>query len=392
MAATHRPGAAGPPAGNSTSSFRPRTADAAIAAVTAPELTVVIPTYNERDNVRPLVESLDAALQGIHWEAVFVDDDSPDGTAAAVLELGAHNARVRCIRRIGRRGLSSAVAEGMLASCAPYFAVIDADLQHDPTILPRMYDELKHGELDVVIGSRYTAGGAIADWEHSRATMSDVATRMARLVVTAELADPMSGFFMLTRPAFERAAHRLSGSGFKILLDLFASSPVAYRFKEIPFVFRNRAAGDSKLDNLVVWQYVLLLLDKSIGKYIPVRFLLFSLVGAFGLGIHLVVLGAALNAFAFTTAQAVATLIAMTTNFLMNNLFTYRDCRLHGRRLVTGLVSFYAVCGFGAAANVGIASMVFHENYGWWLSGLTGASISAVWNYAVSSIFTWSNK
>src|SRR6478609_852696 len=223
---------------------------AVLAPVGTPDLTIVVPTFNERDNVRPLVDALEAALRGIRWEVVFVDDDSPDGTAAAVRTLSRQDARVRCVQRIGRRGLSSAVIEGMLASAAPYLAVIDGDLQHDPAILPAMYEALRSQPLDIVVGSRYIPGGGVGDWSESRGRISGVATRMAKLVVTADLADPMSGFFMITRPAFEGAVRRLSGQGFKILLDLFASSPTPYRFKEIPFVFRKRMTGESKLDTM----------------------------------------------------------------------------------------------------------------------------------------------
>jgi dolichol-phosphate mannosyltransferase len=370
---------------------RPASLATTVSTAAGPDLTVVIPTYNERDNIRPLVDALGMALQGIHWEALFVDDDSPDGTASAVRAIAQDDARIRCIHRVGRRGLSTAVIEGMLASCAPCLAVMDGDLQHDPAILPKMYEELQAGHVDIVIGSRYADGGSIGTWEHSRATISQLATRVARFVVTAELTDPMSGFFMLTRPAFESAARGLSGHGFKILLDLFASAPTPLRYKELPFVFRRRSAGESKLDTLVASEYVLLLLDKSIGRYIPVRFLLFSMVGAFGIGVHLAVLRVALTGLGFSAAQALATLTAMTSNFLLNNAFTYRDRRLTGWPAITGLVSFWLVCGFGAAANVGIASVAFRQHYGWWLSGLTGAAISAVWNYA-SSTLTWSRK
>jgi dolichol-phosphate mannosyltransferase len=371
-------------------SEQPWVATAVAPAVGGPELTVIIPTYNERENVRPLIDALDAALEGIHWEALFVDDDSADGTAAAVRELGATDARVRCLQRLGRRGLSTAVVEGMLASSSPYLAVIDGDLQHDPAILPDMLKELRRGQMDIVVGSRYVAGGSIDGWQRSRAAISNIATRMARLVVSAELSDPMSGYFMLTRGAFESAMRRLSGHGFKILLDLFASTPMPYRFREIPFVFRRRVHGESKLDNFVVWEYVYLLLDKSVGKHVPVRFLLFTAVGALGLVVHLATLRLGLTALSFGVAQAIATMVAMTSNFLLNNLFTYRDRRLRGWRVITGLLSFWLVCGFGAAANVGIASAVFNRQYAWWVSGLTGAAISAVWNYAISSKVTWS--
>ncbi len=356
------------------------------------ELTIVVPTFNERDNVELLIARLDAALRGIAWEVLYVDDDSPDGTAAKVRELAQTDPRIRCLQRIGRRGLSTAVIEGMLASSAPYLAVIDADLQHDESLLPQMLAAIKAEDLDVIIGSRHVAGGGVGDWDRRRVTISGFAARLARLIIAAELNDPMSGFFMVSRPAFERAVRRLSGQGFKILLDLFASTPVAYRFKEIPYVFSQRQHGESKLDSLAIWEYLMLLLDKLFGRYVPVRFVSFAAIGGSGVVVHFLTLYFALKAVEFPVAQALATVVAMTSNFVLNNMLTYRDRRLVGRRFVTGLGSFYAVCSLGAVANVGIASAAFAHHYTWWLSGLAGAAVGVVWNYAVSSVFTWHRK
>ena len=358
----------------------------------AVELTVVVPSYNELDNIGPLIERLQTALRGIAWEVIYVDDDSPDGTSRHVRAVSARDPRVRCVQRVGRRGLSTAVMEGILASSAPFIAVIDADLQHDETLLPRMLDELRTERLDIVIGSRYVANGGLGDWDRSRARISGFATRLARLAVTAELSDPMSGFFMLTRDAFDRTVHRLSGQGFKILLDLFASAPQPLRFRELPYVFGQRVRGESKLDSLVAWEYLVLLLDKTIGRYLPVRFVLFALIGLVGLIVHLTTLRLALFGLGFTGAQIAATVVAMTSNFVLNNLLTYRDKRLRGGRLLLGLLSFYLVCSVGAFANVGIAQIAFRDSYGWWVSGLAGALIGVVWNYAVSSVFTWQRK
>ena len=356
------------------------------------ELTIVVPTFNERDNVELLLARLDGALRGIEWEVLYVDDDSPDGTAAKVRELAQINPRIRCLQRIGRRGLSTAVIEGMLASSAPYLAVIDADLQHDESLLPQMLAAIKAEELDVVVGSRHVSGGGFGDWDRRRVTISGFATRLARLIIAADLTDPMSGFFMLSRPAFERAVRRLSGQGFKILLDLFASTPVAYRFKEIPYVFGQRQHGESKLDSLVVWEYLMLLLDKLAGRYVPIRFVSFAAIGTSGVAVHFLTLYYSLKVVEFPIAQALATFVAMTSNFVLNNMLTYRDRRLVGMRFIAGLASFYAVCSLGAVANVGIASAAFAHHYTWWLSGLAGAAVGVVWNYAVSSVFTWHRK
>ena len=364
-------------------------------AVGAPiELAVVIPTLNERDNITALVDRLDAVLAGIRWEAVFVDDDSPDGTADLVRELGQRRSNIRCVQRLGRRGLSSACIEGILAGSAPFIAVMDADLQHDEALLPRMLATIKEQHLDIVVGTRYTAGGSVGDWQKSRVLISSLASQLARVVVKTELSDPLSGFFIIERGAFGAAMRELSGQGFKILLDIFASSPRPLAFAELPFHFRRRVAGESKQDALVAWEYLTLLLDKLSGHIIPVRFLLFTMIGGLGVVTHLATLWLAVYPFGigFPAGQAVATIVAMTSNFFLNNLFTYRDKRLCGGALVTGLLSFYAVCGIGAAANVGIASQLFEADRSWWLAGLGGAAIGAVWNYAMSSVFIWRSR
>jgi dolichol-phosphate mannosyltransferase len=360
----------------------------------APELTVVVPTFNEHDNVAPLIELLASALEGIDWEVIFVDDDSADGTAAAVRGLAQRDPRVRCLQRMGRRGLSTACIEGVLASSAPFIAVMDADLQHDERLLPRMLETLKRETCDLVVGSRYVDGGGVGDWDGRRAGISSLATRLSRLICRTDIADPMSGFFMVRREAFDRAVRRLSGQGFKILLDLLASSPGPLRLKELPYEFRRRRYGTSKLDTLVAWEFGMLLADKLVGHLLPVRFALFTVIGAVGLGVHLAVLRTALAVpmLDFAEAQAIATVVAMTSNFFLNNLFTYRDQRLKGLRLLRGLFSFYLICAVGAVGNVGIAAYVFAANNVWWLAGIAGAVVGSVWNYAVSSVFTWRQR
>jgi len=363
-------------------------------ALQAPELALVVPTLNERGNIEPLLELVGSVLGGVAWEVIFVDDDSRDGTAEAVRAIALRDPRVRCLQRIGRRGLSTACIEGVLASAAPYVAVMDADLQHDERLLPRMLETLKREPYDLVVGSRYVAGGGLGQWDKGRAQMSGLATRLSRIVCKAEIADPMSGFFMMRRGVFEDAMRHLSGHGFKILLDLLASSPRPVRFKELPYEFRQRRHGESKLDTLVAWEFGMLLADKLVGHLVPVRFALFAFIGLLGLGVHLLVLRTALGVptLSFAAAQGVATMVAMTSNFFLNNLFTYRDQRLRGWRLVRGLVSFYLICSVGAVGNVGIAAYVFAVDNVWWLAGIAGAIVGSVWNYAVSAVFTWRGK
>jgi dolichol-phosphate mannosyltransferase len=357
-----------------------------------PELVVVIPTFNERDNIAPLLQKLERVLDGVGWETVFVDDDSTDGTIRVLEEVCCADRRVRSVRRLGRRGLASAVVEGIQTNFAPYIAVMDADLQHDERLLGPMLQILRQDQADVVVGSRYLAEGGLGDWSQGRRTISRVATELSRLVLRgAHLTDPMSGFFVLKREVFDAAVRRLSQEGYKILLDIVASSPAPVRIKEVPYVFGLRQHGESKLDSLVVLDYVALLLDKLVGRWVPVRFLLFTSVGSIGVLLHMSVLATAYHiGVPFLRAQIAATVVAIGGNFFLNNALTYRDKRLRGfGPVLLGLLSFYAVCSVGAVANVGIADFLFVQDYDWWVSGICGILVGAVWNYATSALFTW---
>ncbi|WP_443026194.1 MULTISPECIES: glycosyltransferase family 2 protein [unclassified Sphingomonas] len=357
-------------------------------------LAVVVPVFNERGNVARMVDRLAAVLGPDGWEAIFVDDDSPDGTAGAARELARVDPRVRVIQRIGRRGLATACIEGMCATAAPLVAVIDGDLQHDEALLPQMRDLLNADPaLDLVIGSRFMPGGGTGDWDRDRVAKSRLATRLARAVLKAELTDPMSGFFMIRSAVVRALVPRLSGIGFKILLDILTSAAQPLRFVELPYVFRARVEGESKLDHVVALEYLIALYDRLLGWLVPVRFAMFASVGAMGAAVHLGVLSLllAVSDARFLTAQIAATLTAMTFNFLLNNALTYRDKRLRGARaLIGGWLSFCTVCAVGAVANVGVAEFLYTARQGnWALSALAGIAVAAVWNFAVSSRFTW---
>ena len=357
----------------------------------AVELTIVVPTFRERDNVAPLVERVRAALPGIDWEMIFVDDNSSDDTARRVWEIGRTDRRVRCLKRVGRRGLSSACIEGMLASGAPYFAVMDADLQHDPALLAGMLERLRQGHTDLVIASRYMPGGSVGEWDASRLRVSEFATRLSRLITRQPVSDPMSGYFMLRREVFEAALGRLSSLGFKILLDLIASSPAPLRLAEVPLQFGKRHAGESKLSANVAWEFLLLLGDKLFGRFVPVRFVAFGAIGASGAVVHFAVLTAMFKGtgLPFSVGQGAAVSVAMLYNYTINNLLTYGDVSLKGWHWWRGLASFVAICGLGAAANVGIASYLFSQQALWQVAAVAGIFVGSVWNYAVTSRYTW---
>jgi dolichol-phosphate mannosyltransferase len=354
-------------------------------------LSVIIPVFKERANIAPMAAALTTALDGLPWEAIFVDDDSPDGTAAEAKRIASENPRIRCIRRIGRRGLASAVIEGALSSAATHIAVIDGDLQHDETIIPAMLAAVEAG-ADLAVGSRKISGGDSQGLSSPfREKLSDTGIALAQLLTGAAVSDPMSGFFLMPRPLFDELAARLTGQGFKILLDLILAAKRPLQIAEIPYHFRPRHAGDSKLDILVLAQFAGLLLDKKIFRgTVPLRFISFALVGGIGVLINLAILTAARAAgMSFDGAQTAGTFIAMAVNFQLNNQLTYRAYRLKGAAGWRGLVLFMAVCSLGALANIGIAHALHKQDHNTLLAGAAGAVIGVVWNYAVSSTLVW---
>jgi dolichol-phosphate mannosyltransferase len=359
----------------------------------APELSVIVPTFNEQANIPILVERLGHVLAGRDWEVIFVDDNSPDGTAAVIRTIGAADSRVRCIRRIGRRGLAGACLEGMLASQARYVAVMDADLQHDETRLAAMLDALRANRADIVIASRYVDGGTSDGLSPLRAKVSRWSNRVTQLLLGIDLTDPMSGFFMIRRDAFERLAPSLSSQGFKILLDLLATARGSLRMLELPSVFRERQHGISKLDSKVALDFAALVVAKLTNDAVSARFMLFCLVGLTGLVVHLGILrGLLAAALSFGVAQALATIVAIAWNFVLNNLLTYRDQRLAGWRFVIGLLGFEAICAVGAISNIGIATWIYDYDSVWWIAGLGGALIGTVWNFVVSAALVWRQR
>lgn len=360
-----------------------------------PELSIIVPTFRERGNVAELVRRLDAALGAIRWEAIFVDDNSPDGTAEAVKAIAGRDPRVRCIRRVGRRGLAGACIEGMLSSAAPYVAVIDADLQHDEKILPAMLARLTGGEADLVAGTRYAGGGSAASFSGPRKAISALATGLTRKMMGTGLSDPMSGFFMMRRDLFDTIAPRLSPVGFKILLDIATCAGPDLRIVEQAYEFGRRFDGESKFSIQIGVEFLGLLLARMTGDLVDPRFIFFALVGSTGLVVHLAVLSLALGVLPdtmpdqFRFAQGTATLVAMTSNFLLNNELTYRDRRLKGWSMARGFVLFCLFASVGVLANIDLASWLYVDRSRWLVAGAAGALMSTLWNYAMSTLFVW---
>jgi dolichol-phosphate mannosyltransferase len=366
------------------------------------QLAIVLPTYNERANLASMVDRLDAALAGIAWEAIVVDDNSPDGTSDEARELSQRDPRVRVIQRIGRRGLASAAIEGMMATAAPVVAVMDADHQHDPNLLPGMLAAVADEGYDVAVASRFAEGASTEAWGRpDRVKVSGVANTIARKLTGVDLSDPMSGYFMLRSEILRGDAHRLSGVGFKILLDILATVDTPLRVKEFPMHFAARAAGESKLDRTVVFEFLVGLYDRWLGRIIPTRFALFGTIGAAGVVVHMAVLAIFLQIFggppvrgqlvtAFELGQTVAALFAMTFNFVLNNALTYADKRLNGFvPLLKGWCKFALTCSVGLSANIGVAAILVRYGVHEYPAAITGIIVGSVWNFALSSRFVW---
>jgi dolichol-phosphate mannosyltransferase len=357
------------------------------------ELAVVLPTLNERGNIAPMVARLEEALGTTGWEAVFVDDNSHDGTADEARRIGQTDSRIRVIQRIGRRGLASAAIEGMCATAAPFVAVMDADHQHDPALLRHMLAAVKSGEADLAYASRFAVGGnADGLTSKGRENGSRLANALARRLTGTELSDAMSGFFLLRTEQLRKQAGDLSGIGFKIMLDILATASPPLRVKEFPLKFAERLSGESKLDHAVVLDFLAGLYERYLGKIVPTRFALFGTVGGLGVFVHMGVLASLFRTglTTFTLATTVATVVAMTFNFWLNNLLTYRDKKLTGpRAMFWGWLGFCATSSVGAFANVAVSSYLQGHGWRWWAAALIGVVLASVWNYALSSKFVW---
>ena len=360
----------------------------------APALSVIVPTYREAANVPVLFERLKNVLTGLAWEMIVVDDNSPDGTADIAFSIAAVDTRLRCLRRVNRKGLAGAVIEGMLSSSAEFVAVIDGDLQHDEAILPLMYKSVSAG-ADMAIGTRVSEETAERGLSPARQKLSDAGAYFFKRISGSSVSDPMSGFFMVRRQIVSAIANKLSSDGFKILADILLSAPRGLKIVETPYVFRKRQAGESKLSPLVAMDFLGLIVHHASAGVLPIRFALFAAIGAFGLLVHLCVLKLLIEIGPFANfegEQLIATLAAMTSNFLLNNEITYRESRYRGASILGGLLLFALVCSVGVIVNVNIASWLFDFDHVWWVAGFAGALVGVVWNYAVSSSFVWRRR
>ena len=363
--------------------------------------SIVIPTYNERDNILVLIDRLQAAFAGrCRYEILVVDDDSPDGTWAAVEERMRTDATVRLFRRIDRRGLSSAIVDGITSAKGQTIVVMDADLQHDPAIAPQLWQALQ--THDIAIATRYGSGGGVAGWSTSRQLASRLATFAARVVLRANTSDPMSGFFGLTRASFDRMAELLNPRGFKVLMEIaYHGSRLGARFAEVPYQFGRRLTGQSKLSTSIVFDFGMSLLQLASGGAISPRFARYALVGLIGVGVQEAAYAGWRTALAARTLLDESALLqrslwlgigtAVVTNYLLNNFWTFADRRhSSGAEITRGLVVFSLVSSTGALINWSISYSV-HDTTSLpvYATMLLGIAVATTWNYLLNRGFTW---
>ncbi len=367
---------------------------ASIGSQPSPLVSIVVPTLNERENLAVLFDRVAVLLADQTWEMIVVDDDSQDGTAAWAKLRGAGDRRLRCLRRVGRRGLAGACIEGILSSSAEIVVVMDGDLQHDERILRAMLAPIRQGEADLVIGSRH-CGEAPEGLSRPRRWLSRGGKALSRLILARDVTDPMSGFFAVRRSLIDDIAPRLVTDGFKLLVDILFSMPSDTRVAEVDYRFRARHSGASKLDARILFDFAGLLVHRLSGDLISTRMATYGFIGAVGLLAHLVILRGLLLALpqaGFAHLEMIACYGAMALNFALNNALTFRDSRATGWAMVPAFALFCGVCSVGVIADIGVADWVFSGSPVWWVASLLGAVASTFWNYVVSAAVVWSPR
>lgn len=365
--------------------------------INRPDLSIVVPTYNESENIPLLLEKLDAALDNIDYEVIVVDDDSPDKTWEIAQNISNVDNRVKVIRRLDAKGLSGAVTAGMLESNGSAIAVMDADMQHDERILPDMYRLIANGECDICVGSREAQGGSYGDWSIERKLVSFFAKILANIALGPSVKDPMSGFFALSRNYFESTVGKVNPSGFKILLEFIArgESP---QIREVGYTFRKRIHGETKLTATVAIEYLLALIDLRFGWLIPNNFVKFAFVG---------VTGSLVNLSGFAVAQSlgismpfsvyIGVQLAILWTYFGNNIFTFSPIRYRGLKFFKGLLLYQIVGAYGLIVQYSVVDTIVSNwpavNSSLWslyLAYLVGVCFAAIGNYFLHTHYTWS--
>ena len=353
-------------------------------------ISVIVPTYNERDNVVPLVERIDSALCGYDYEIVFVDDDSGDGTAEMASSLSSRYP-VRVIVRRDERGLASAVVEGLKQVQGQMVAVIDADLQHPPEVLAEMAKALENG-AEIAVASRYVKGGSCQGWGLMRRIISKGAVFLSHVLLPATrgVKDPMSGFFMLDRRVVEDAD--LKPTGYKILLEILMMGHFR-SVAEVPYTFKTRARGESKLNARQQIDYLKHIYSLMRRKGELLRFGKFCLVGLSGVLVNMGLLWllTEVAGLFYLLSAAIGIETSIVSNFTLNDIFTFHDRRSSGLKpLLRRLGKFNLVSLGGVGINLAVLWLLTeHLGLHYLLSNMCGIAVATLWNYSVNTMWTW---
>jgi len=355
------------------------------------DVSIIIPTLNERENLPVLIGKLQEAMEGRRYELVIVDDDSEDGTWQVAEEFSQRYGNIRVIRRINRKGLSSAITEGFLLGKGKYVAVLDADLQHDHALIGAMLEEI--GDCDLVIGSRYMNQKSVPGWDSWRSRLSRAGTMMAQKLLKQKISDPMSGFFMIRRKIIQEIAPQLFDQGYKILFDILISRP-DLKIKELPYDFKARLYGTSKLTAAVMFDFADLLISRAIPSRFNFQFIRYGVVGASGVVIHLLTLYLlhAVIGLQYPVSLAFAIETAMVSNYILNNQWTFKEHRFFGLQWWKGLFNYNLACLLGSAFNLGIGWYLVDKGIPWFYASVLGIWVGTSWNYLSNRFFTWGAK
>ncbi len=355
-------------------------------------LSVIIPTYNERENIPFLIKRIEKVLPRNIFEIIIVDDNSPDKTYEVVQDIASKKTWVRGIRRFNSFGLSSAIISGFSAAKGDYFLVMDADMQHDEKILPDFIKAFEDGS-DIIVASRKSHGGKIEQWAAWRKLLSWIASKMATILLPIQVSDPLSGYFGIRRNVFNDLALRIKPRGFKILLEFLAHSK-GYKISEIGYTFRPRQHGESKLSASVVYNYLRAIYDLSIGKFIPLEFIKYSIVGLSGVLVNQAGLWFYKEKMLFSdqVSLIIAIELSIISNFYINNYWTFKENKIRGgaKSIVIGLLKFNMICLIGALINYSTALYLTSKLYlSIYISNFWGILLATLWNYLINVNFTW---
>ena len=361
--------------------------------VEKPKCSIVLPTYNEANNIKIIINELIKLLEKNYvYEIIVIDDNSPDHTWRIVEEEYINYQNIFCFRRIKKRGLSSAIVDGFMLSKFNNMIVLDSDLQHDLKIIPNIIDKLSNN-FDLVIGSRYINNDSMKDWNFFRRLLSQFATKISNFIQDSITTDPMSGFFGIKKKLFLEVVNQLDIKGYKILLDIVAVLKNKKNFKniDIPYKFKERIYGESKLTGEILIESLDLIYSKLFGSILPVNFIKFITVGSFGALIHFSILFFLYKFLDYSYSFALICSIEFSIifNYFLNNIWTFRFVKLFGKQNLIGLIKFNLFSGIGGIIAYLVSQNLYNLDFNWVISSLLGAIVASLWNYNLNKIMTW---